>query len=134
MNKYLHASFLLLLSSSLMFGQTPATSASQGGSGFEGTIVISPTHPGPIRKGAEPSIKPLPGVTFEVMKEGESVPIASFTTDDAGKFRVSVPPGRYIITKEGGKRGIGHFGPFPVEVSAGKMTATGELRCDSGMR
>jgi hypothetical protein len=42
-------------------------------------------------------------------------------------------PGRYSVTREGGKRGIGNFGPFDVEVVAGKMTPV-QWQCDSGMR
>lgn len=133
MNKYFVGAIFVLLSSGLLFGQTPATSASQNGSGFEGTMIISPSHPGPIRQGAENS-KPMPDVTFNVMKEGESTPVASFTTDKAGKFRVSVPPGRYTVVREGVTSRIGHFGPFEVQVTAGKMTPVGEWRCDSGMR
>ena len=95
--------------------------------------MMSPTRPGPIRKGAEPSTKPVPSVTFNVTKKGEATPRTSFTTDAAGKFRVSVPPGTYIVLREGGKS-IGHYGPFEVEVSGGEMKNVGELRCDSGMR
>jgi hypothetical protein len=116
-----------------MFGQTASTSAtSQNGSGFEGTMMMSPARPGPIRKGAENS-KPVPSVTFNVTKKGDSTPVTSFTTDAAGKFRVSAPPGTYIVIREGGKS-IGHYGPFEVEVTAGEMKNVGEWRCDSGMR
>lgn len=95
-------------------------------------MMMSPAHPGPIRKGAETS-KPVPSVTFNVTKKGESTLVTSFTTDAAGKFRVSVAPGTYTVIREGAKR-IGHYGPFEVEVSAGETKNVGEWRCDSGMR
>lgn len=93
---------------------------------------MGPTHPGPIRKGAEAS-KPLANTPFAVLSEGKATPIASFTTDEKGHFRVSLPPGHYSVSREGGRRGIGRFGPFAVEVAAGKMTPV-QWDCDTGMR
>jgi hypothetical protein len=68
-----------------------------------------------------------------VMREGEKAATVSFTTDEGGRFRVSLPPGRYHVVAEGPRRRIGHFGPFEVEVVAGKMTKV-NWECDSGMR
>jgi hypothetical protein len=59
--------------------------------------------------------------------------VASFTTDDQGRFRVSLAAGHYTVSKEGKKRGIGHFGPFPVDVVAGQMTKVA-WECDTGIR
>jgi hypothetical protein len=106
---------------------TPATVA---GTGIEGVIMISPIHPGPIREGV-PDSKPLPNAVFTVQSEkGEA---ATFTTDTNGKFRVSVPPGHYTVSLQGRKRGVGSFGPFDVEVVAGKMTKV-KWECDTGIR
>ncbi len=135
MNKPLFAVAILALSFSICLGQsadTKPSSSSSSASGIEGTVVLSPAHPGPTRIGV-PNSRPLANVKFVVHKQGEEKEVASFTTDEQGHFRVSLPPGHYVVAKEGGRRGIGSFGPFEVEVPAGKMTSV-EWRCDSGMR
>lgn len=131
MKKHLLAPVLLLLLS-FYFGQVPAMQAADAGSGIEGVILMGPTHGGPIRQGM-PESKPLADIKFKVQREGEGAPVASFTTDASGKFHVSLPAGKYSVVRDGWKRGIGSFGPFEVEVAAGKMTPV-QWNCDSGMR
>ena len=107
-------------------GQTPAGSET----GIEGVITISPTQPGPVRADT-PDSKPLANATFAVANEkGE---VTSFTTDDKGQFRTLVPPGHYKVSMKGRKSRIGRFGPFEVEVAAGKMSQV-QWNCDSGIR
>jgi hypothetical protein len=98
--------------------------------GIEGVITISPTQPGPIRADV-PGSKPLANVTFAV--ENETGEVASFSTDDQGHFRTSVPPGHYKVSIKGRKSSIGHFGPFEVDVAPGRMTKV-QWNCDSGIR
>ena len=105
--------------------QTP----SGGESGIEGTITISPARPGPVREGEAASI-PLANATFVV--ENNHGEVASFTTDDKGHFRASLPSGHYKVSLKGGKS-IGRFGPFEVDVAAGKLTNV-QWECDSGIR
>ena len=107
-------------------GQIP----SGGESGIEGIITISPAHPGPIRAD-EPGSVPLPNATFAV--ENNNGEVASFTTDDQGRFRVSLPPGHYKVSLKGRKSSIGHFGPFEADVVSGNMTKV-QWECDSGIR
>jgi hypothetical protein len=118
---------LLIMCSSFSSAQTQ----SESGTGIEGVITVGPTHGGPIRADA-PSSAPLANATFVVKNENEAV-VASFTTDDEGRFRTSLSPGRYTVSMEGKKSGIGKFGPFQVDVVAGKMTRV-EWHCDTGMR
>lgn len=132
MNKYFLTASLVVLSFCLCLAQTSPTNTPSSGTGIEGSVVISPARPGPTRRG-EPDSRPLPNVKFVVVKQGETAPVASVTTDERGRFHVALPPGHYSLMKEGGKRGIGRFGPFEVEVVAGKMTAE-TFHCDSGMR
>ena len=106
--------------------QTP----SGGESGIEGIITISPARPGPIRADAPGSV-PLANATFVV--ENNNAEVASFTTEDNGHFRAALPPGHYQISLKGRKSSIGRFGPFEVDVSAGKIT-TVQWECDSGIR
>jgi hypothetical protein len=108
------------------FGRARAESES----GLEGVITVSPIHPGPLKAGA-PSSAPFAKASFVV--ESEKGVVASFTTDDAGRFRISLAPGHYKVTRKGEKPAIGHFGPFEVDVVAGKMTKV-EWECDTGTR
>ena len=107
-------------------GQTP----SEGQSGIEGVIQISPAKPGPIRADALASV-PLANATFVV--ENNNGEVASFTTDDQGRFRASLPPGHYKVSLKGRKSSIGRFGRFEVDVASGKMTNV-QWECDSGIR
>jgi hypothetical protein len=99
-------------------------------SGIEGVIAISPANPGPIRADAAASM-PLANATFAVEKNNREV--TSFTTDDQGRFRISLPPGHYKISMKGKKSSIGRFGPFETDVAPGKMTNV-KWECDSGIR
>ena len=107
-------------------GQTPST----GESGIEGVITISPAQPGPTRADA-PGSMPLANATFVV--ENKNGEVTSFTTDDQGRFRASLPAGHYKVSLKGRKSSIGRFGPFEVDVVTGKMTKV-QWECDSGMR
>ena len=98
-------------------------------SGIEGVILIGPVHGGPVRLGV-PNSRPLANAGF-VVRKGETE-LASFTTDEQGRLRVILVPGRYAVaTKRKGK--LGSCGPFEVEVVSGQMVQV-QWGCDSGMR
>ena len=107
---------------------TPMPEAAE--TGIEGVIAVGPIHGGPVRPGI-PSTKPLANATFVVGNETGAV--TEFTTDDQGRFRVSLAPGHYTVTKKDQQKGIGRYGPFDVDVTAGQMTKV-EWHCDTGMR
>ncbi len=109
---------------------SPAQTSSGAETGIEGVITISPAQAGPVRDDG-PGSKPLVNATFAV--ENEKGEVASFTTDGQGHFRTSVPPGHYKVSMQGRKSSIGRFGPFEVDVVAGKMTSV-QWECDSGIR
>ena len=118
---------LLLTFESMSSGQIEPDRAT----GIEGVITVSPTRPGPIRKGSEiPNAAPLPNALFTVRNENGTV--TSFTTDSGGRFRVSLKPGHYVIALAE-HRFPRPCGPFDVDVVSGKMTKV-EWRCDTGMR
>ena len=98
-------------------------------SGIEGVIFVSPNRPGPVRKDV-PSESPASNVTFVVMQADAKV--SSFTTDTEGRFRVSLPPGHYIVTRDDPGARIGHW-RFEAEVKTGEMTSVRWVG-DSGMR
>jgi carboxypeptidase family protein len=108
------------------WGQTQSESRT----GIEGVITIGPIRPGPISD-VVPSWKPLANATFTV--ESERGIVTSFTTDEQGHFRISLAPGHYTISMNDKKGGIERYGPFDVDVAAGKMTKV-EWQCDTGMR
>ena len=114
------------MAASVFAGQPPSGAET----GIEGVITISPVQPGPIRADA-PGSKPLANAAFVV--ENEKGEVASFTTDDQGRFRTPLPPGHYKVSLKSRKTAIGHFGPFEADVVPEKMTKV-QWECDSGIR
>ena len=98
--------------------------------GLEGVITFSPNRPGPARKG-EANSAPLTDISFVVTNDAGTA--KSFSTDKQGRFRILLPPGHYTVTRSDKTSGLGSYGPFEVDVTAGSMTKV-EWRCDSGMR
>jgi hypothetical protein len=109
---------------------TATLSASEPQTGIEGIITISPVHGGPTRMGV-PDSRALADTTFIAQKQNGMA--AFFTTDDHGRFRVSLEPGHYTVSLKEKKGGIGRYGPFEVDVVDRQMTKV-EWRCDTGMR
>ena len=116
---------VLIMCAGFLPGQTQSGSET----GIEGVITINPARPGPVR--ADSPISPLANTAFAV--ETQKGEIASFTTDNEGRFRVSLAPGHYKVSRKGRTSSIGRFGPFEVDVVAGQMTKV-QWECDSGMR
>jgi hypothetical protein len=100
-----------------------------GTSGIEGTVLVSPSRPGPITKDG-PSVAPARNVQF-VVKAGDAT-VKTFTTDEEGRFQVALPPGHYIILRENAGARIGRW-RFEADVVAGEMTKV-NWTADSGMR
>ena len=118
---------LLLTYGSVSFGQIEP----DRGTGIEGVITVSPTRPGPIRAGSDiPNAAPLPNAVFTL--ENDKGKVTSFTTDNQGRFRVSLKPGHYVIALAE-HRFPRPCGPFEIDVESAKMTKV-EWRCDTGMR
>lgn len=106
------------------------TPAADAATGIEGVVTMSPIGPGPTRQDV-PDFKPLSKTDFVVQNEKGMV--TTFTTDDEGKFRVSLPAGHYTVSMKGKKIGIGRDGTFNVDVAAGKMTKV-KWDIDTGLR
>jgi hypothetical protein len=105
-------------------------SASEPQTGIEGVISVGPVHGGPARIGV-PDSRPFANATF--IAQDQKGTATSFTTDDQGRFRVSLEPGHYTISLNATKSRIGRYGPFEADVVVGQMTKV-EWRCDTGMR
>jgi hypothetical protein len=118
---------VLIMCADFLPGQTQPGSKT----GIEGVITISPIQPGPVRADA-PGSAALANATWVVKNDRGDV-ATEFTTDNEGRFQASLPPGRYTVSLKGKKGGVGRFGPFEVDVVAGKMTKV-QWQCDSGIR
>ena len=118
------ASLIALFSMTAVAETLPA-----GTSGIEGTVLVSPSRPGPITKDG-PSVAPVRNVPF-LVKAGDAT-VKTFTTDGEGRFQIALPPGHYVIVKEGAPARIGRW-RFEADVVAGQMTKV-NWTADSGMR
>jgi carbon monoxide dehydrogenase subunit G len=66
-----------------------------------------------------------------VVKAGDTT-VKRFTTDGEGHFQVALPPGHYVISREGAAPGVGRWN-FEADVVAGQVTKV-NWTADSGMR
>lgn len=125
--------FLIALASFIavyaVVGTQEPTPTSLPGTGIEGSVSISPIRGGPSKIGV-PNSAPLRNTQFVV--ENAAGLVVSFQSDEEGRFRVPLPPGRYTVRQAAVKK-IGRCGPFEVEVDAAGFKKV-EFACDSGMR
>jgi hypothetical protein len=121
---------LFVLVSRVLLAETPSTPKTEPGTGLEGVIMVGPIQGGPTRQGV-PDSRPLPNTEFVVVKENRTV--ASFKTDDEGRFRISLPSGHYMISRKDWEASIGSYGPFEVDVTAGQIKKV-QWTCDTGLR
>ena len=133
LNKQQSLELLLILLTPLICvaqAETQSMPSPEPGTGLEGSISLHGISGGPVKQGV-PDSKPLANTEFVVVKENSTV--ASFKTDDQGRFRISLPSGHYTISRKDYKAKIGGYGPFEVDVAAGQMK-TVQWSCDSGIR
>jgi len=121
---------LLALLSGMVRADTKSSPSPEASAGLEGSISLHTISGGPVRQGV-PDSKPLANTTFVVRQEERVV--TSFTTDAQGRFRVSLPPGHYSISKKDWQSRVGFFGPFPVDTVPGQ-TEKVQWNCDTGMQ
>lgn len=106
-----------------------AESTARATSGIEGTIIVSPSSPGPARID-QPDAAPVRNAQF-VVKAGDAT-VATFTTDGDGRFQVALPPGHYVVAREGAAPRVGRW-RFEADVVTGQITQV-TWTADSGMR
>lgn len=122
--------FLILFAFICCVAGAESSPSPEAGTGVAGSIILHNISGGPVRQGV-PDSRPLANTTF-VVKKGEDL-VTSFTTDDQGRFRVSLPPGHYRVSKKDWKSRVGFFGPFEVDIAAGEMKNVA-WKCDTGMQ
>jgi hypothetical protein len=127
---YLLTLVLIVCSINLCQAQNSPIPTSPSTTGFEGTIRVGPVRGGPVRPGIS-STKPFGNKEFAVVSD--KVTGTTFTTDEQGRFRVEMPPGHYLVSVKGEKKGVGGCGPFEIDVVAGQMKKV-EWQCDTGIR
>ena len=121
---------LLLLGSSFVAFADPTSSPKPTAeTGIEGTISVSPAHGGPTRQGV-PDSKPLADTEFHV--KVQSGVVATFKTDNEGRFRITLPAGHYTVSKKDSVATIGNYS-FEVDVLPGQMKRV-HWECDIGIR
>lgn len=113
----------------LVLGDQESIAPSQPGTGIKGSVSISPIRGGPSKVGV-PNSAPLRNTEF-VVEDSAGVTV-TFKTDEEGRFRVPLPPGRYTV-RTAQKKKIGRCGPFEVEVETAGFKKV-QFACDSGMR
>jgi hypothetical protein len=118
------------LFSHFVAAETQPTPKAEPETGLEGVILVGPIQGGPTKQGVSDS-RPLANTEFLVLKENSTV--ASFKTDDEGRFRISLPSGHYTVSRKDWKASIGSYGPFEVAISAGQIKRV-QWNCDTGMR
>jgi hypothetical protein len=114
----------------LVPGVQNSNASSQPQTGIEGSISISPVRGGPSIQGVSDS---APLVNTRFLVENAAGLVVTFRTDDHGRFRIPLPPGRYTVRTTEMKTKGGKCGPFEVEVEAAGFKKV-KYDCDSGMR
>jgi hypothetical protein len=121
---------LLALFPHVVLAETQSTPKAEPETGLEGVIMVGPIQGGPTKQGV-PDSRPLANTEFLVAKENSTV--ATFKTNDQGRFRISLPPGHYTISRKDWKASLGSYGPFEVDVTAGQIKSV-QWNCDTGIR
>jgi hypothetical protein len=120
---------LLLLATLTACGSE--TTAAAPDSGISGRVLLGPTCP--VETVDEPCPdQPASGVEVQVKKpqaDSQGSVVARATTDEDGRFRLAVAPGRYEITAEAGM----FCKPMEVEVPEADFVSI-VVACDTGIR
>ncbi|HLK53097.1 MAG TPA: carboxypeptidase-like regulatory domain-containing protein [Candidatus Angelobacter sp.] len=119
---------MLIIATFAMLVLAPASSLCQAGkSGISG-VVVQIGHPGPSHHNDPPQYYKGP---LEVMRAVDGHLATTTTSDENGKFSVSLPPGKYFIIQTNPVYSKVHSEPITVE--NGKFTFV-KITADNGMR
>ena len=113
-----------------MLGGRSSNASSPPTTGIEGTVTVSPIQGGPAKAGVADSA-PLANTSFLV--ETPAGKVATFKTDEQGRFRVELAPGKYNIKiQKPQMKGLA-CGLLDIEVTAAGFKKV-SLSCDTGIR
>ena len=121
--------FLLLLTACTQ--NTPVTPSPTSSSGIAGNVTEGPTCPGPVPVGGTQCQDQPYQATIQVLNSANDI-VTQFTTDGKGYFKVSLPPGRYILHPISGLP-LPHAADQTVSVIANKYTQV-TIVYDTGLR
>jgi hypothetical protein len=109
-------------------GQTPTSD-----SGISGTVILGPTCATGDAPGAHEPVPCLTPYSAQLaVLDGENVVVIRATSDAEGRFRVTLPPGDYVVAPQGGDP-YPIAQPIPVTVPAGEYVEI-EINYDTGIR
>lgn len=109
--------------------ETTAVDAAVVTTGLEGHVLVGPTQP--VCREDDPCERPI-AATFHVQQDGSDV--TTFTSDENGRFSVSLRPGDYAVVPDETAPVMGGSAQSqPVTVGPTGMTQV-ELTFDTGIR
>lgn len=127
MNLTSRAHMLMIAVVAVLF-LVPASSLCQTGkSGITG-VVEEMGRPGPSRPNDPPRYYSGP---LEVMRSSDGQMAGKTTSDENGKFTITLEPGKYFITQS--DRSYSRIHSEPITVEKGKFTSV-KITADNGMR
>ena len=123
---------VLLIAASLgSCGDEPA--AGEGSSGITGRAVLGPTCP-VEREDTPCPDRPHAGARLRITERGSGDVVTTVTADEAGRFRVPLPPGEYVVDAEPTEgRPLPFAKPVNVTVRPGGFTHV-TMSFDTGIR
>jgi hypothetical protein len=102
-------------------------------SGIEGQVLIGPQCP-VVVEGTPCPDAPYPDATIEVWSAERTERVATFESDEGGRFRVALPPGDYHLEPQSPNDGAPPTGvPQDVSVPPGRFVEV-TVSYDSGIR
>ena len=126
--KFTSRAYMLTTAVVAMLFLVPASSLSQSGkSGITG-VVEQMGRPGPSRRDDPPRYYSGP---LEVMRVSDGQLAGKTTSDESGKFTITLAPGKYFITQSDHSYSRIHSDSITVE--KGKFTSV-KISADNGMR
>jgi hypothetical protein len=111
----------------MLFLVSASSSTETGKSGITG-VVEQMGHPGPSRPNDPPQYYSGP---LEVMRVSDGQLAGKTTSDESGKFTITLAPGKYFITQS--DRSYSRIHSEPITVEKGKFTSV-KISADNGMR
>ena len=103
-----------------------------GHSGIKGVAVLGPVAP--VERPGQQNSRPLAGAIITVQPEKGGRELDRTVADSAGKFKIALPPGAYLVVPLPPRPGrYPRAASFPVTIAKGKYVVR-RIEYDSGIR